>query len=83
MRKYGHYEHAHDTIMVNAVLDRKTVPAFVIDLIIYHELLHKQLGITWKNNRIAAHTPELMEKERRFKYHEQAWAVLRKLRSEK
>lgn len=83
VRKYGHYEHAHDTIMVNAVLDRKTVPAFVIDLIIYHELLHKQLGITWKNNRIAAHTPELMEKERRFKYHEQAWAVLRKLRSEK
>jgi len=83
VRKYGHYEHAHDTIMVNAVLDRKTVPEFVIDLIIYHELLHKQLGITWKNNRIAAHTPELKEKERRFKYHEQAWAVLRKLRSER
>jgi len=83
VRKYGHYEHAHDTVMVNAVLDRKTVPEFVIDLIIYHELLHKQLGITWKNNRIAAHTPELKEKERRFKYHEQAWAVLRKLRSER
>ncbi len=83
VRKYGHYEHAHDTIMVNAVLDRKTVPEFVIDLIVYHELLHKQLGITWKNNRIAAHTPELKEKERRFKYHEQAWAVLRKLRSER
>jgi len=82
-RKYGHYDHAHDTIMVNAVLDKGTVPEFTIDLIVYHELLHRQLGITWKNNRIAAHTPELAEKERRFKHHEQAWAVLRKLRSER
>ena len=58
-RKFGHYDHAHDTVMVNAVLDRKTVPEFAVDLIVYHELLHKQLGITWKNNRIAAHTAEL------------------------
>ncbi len=82
-RKYGHYDFAHDTIMVNAVLDKETVPEFTIDLIVYHELLHKQLGITWKNNRISAHTPELAEKERRFKYHEEAWAVLRKLRSQR
>ena len=82
-RKFGHYDHSHDTVMVNMVLDRQTVPAFAVDLIIYHELLHRQLGITWKNNRIAAHTPELAEKERQFKHYEQARAVLRKLASER
>ena len=83
VRKYGHYEHAHDTVMVNAVLDRTTVPEFAVDFIIYHELLHKQLGITWKNNRVAVHTPKMREKERRFRYYEQARAVLRKLSEER
>jgi len=82
-RKFGHYDHAHDTIMLNMVLDRQTVPEFAIDLIVYHELLHKQLGVTWKNNRIAAHTPELKEKEQAFKHYDQAKVVLRKLASER
>jgi hypothetical protein len=82
-RKFGHYDHAHDTIMINMVLDRATVPEFAIDLIVYHELLHKHLGVTWKNNRIAAHTPELKEKEQAFKHYEQAKVVLRKVASER
>ncbi len=82
-RKYGHYDHAHDTVMVNAVLDRPAIPECAIDLIVYHELLHRQLGITWKRNRIAAHTPELAEKERQFKQYDQAKAVLRRLASER
>lgn len=82
-RKFGHYDHTHDTIMVNMVLDRGTVPEHAIDLIVYHELLHKQLGITWKNNRIAAHTREFAKRERQFKHYDQAKAVLRKLASER
>ncbi|MBM4028541.1 MAG: hypothetical protein FJ280_24570 [Planctomycetes bacterium] len=82
-RKFGHYDHAHDTVMVNAVLDRDTVPALVVDFIVYHELLHRELGITWKNNRIAAHTPKLAARERQFEHYDQAKAVLRKLASER
>lgn len=82
-RKFGHYDHAHDTIMVNMVLDRPTIPEFAVDFIVYHELLHKHLGVTWKNNRIAAHTPELAARERQFQHYEQAKVVLRKLASER
>jgi hypothetical protein len=82
-RKFGHYDYAHDTIMVNMVLDRPTVPEYAVDLIVYHELLHQQLGVTWRNNRVAAHTPELARRERQFKEYEQAKAVLRKLASER
>jgi len=82
-RKFGHYEHAHDTVMVNMVLDRKTVPEFAVDFIVYHELLHKQLGIVWQRNRMAVHTPEFRERERKFKQYDQAKALLRKLASER
>jgi hypothetical protein len=83
VRKFGHYDHAHDTVMVNMVLDRETVPALAVDFIVYHELLHKHLGVTWRSNRIAAHTPEFKEREQAFKQYEQAKVVLRKLASER
>jgi hypothetical protein len=82
-RKYGHYDHAHDTVMISAALDRARIPEYVVDFVVYHELLHRQLGITWKRNRIAAHTPELAAKERQFQQYDQAKAVLRKLASER
>ena len=83
VRKFGHYDHAHDTVMVNMVLDRETVPALAIDFIVYHELLHKHLGVTWRSNRIAAHTPEFKEREQAFQQYEQAKTILRKLASER
>jgi hypothetical protein len=54
-----------------------------VDFIVYHELLHRQLGLTWKNNRSAAHTPELAQRERQFQHYDEAKAVLRKLASER
>jgi hypothetical protein len=59
------------------------VPEFAIDLIVYHELLHRQLGLTWKSNRMAAHTSEFAEKEHQFQQYDAAKAVLRKLASER
>lgn len=82
-RKLAHYDHAHDTVMVNVVLDKATVPQCVIDFIVYHELLHKQMGVVWKSSRMAAHTPEFLERERRFGQYEQAKAALRKLARER
>ena len=82
-RKYGHFDHTHDTVVINAALDRATVPEYVVDFVVYHELLHRELGITWKSNRIAAHTANFAKNERRFKQYDQAKAVLRKLASER
>jgi len=79
MRKFGHYDYAHDTVMVSSTLDRADVPAFVVDYIVFHELLHKQLGLTWRNGRKAAHTPQFRRAEQRFKQIDQARAVLQKL----
>jgi hypothetical protein len=82
-RKFGHYDHAHDTVMVNMVLDRKTVPDSTVEFIVYHELLHKHMGVLWQSNRMAAHTPQFRERERQFGQYDEARAVLSKLAAER
>jgi len=64
--KFGHYDALRDTLMVSATLDSAEVPAFVVDFVVYHELLHKKHGIQWQNGRRAVHTPAFRAEERRF-----------------
>jgi len=78
-RKFGHYDRLSDTILVSATLDHTSVPEFVVDFIVYHELLHKKHGIDWRNGQARAHTPTFRQEERRFAQHAEAEAVLKGL----
>ena len=78
-RKFGHYQAAKDTVMVSISLDQATVPAYVVEFVMYHELLHKQLGITTSKGRQYAHTRAFREAEARFRKHRQAEAALNRL----
>lgn len=78
-RKFGHYDYETDTVAVNSALDRPEVPAFVIDSIVHHELLHKILGVTWHNGRRHVHTPQFRKMERQFTRYEEADAFLHRL----
>jgi len=82
-RIFGHYDLVRDAVMVSSTLDRKDVPEFVVDSIVYHELLHKKLGIGWSNGRKAAHTPDFQQQMRRFHRHDEADDLLRKIASRK
>jgi len=82
-RKFGHYDHMRDTVMVSSTLDQEIVPQYAVDFIIYHELLHKKLGVRWNNGRMAAHTPDFLRAEKRFRQYDQAKAVLQKLAGSK
>ncbi len=75
-RKFGHYDPLRDTVMISSTLDHAGVPAFVVDFIVYHELLHKKLGADWRNGRQAVHTPEFRREEKRFKEYAAAEAAL-------
>jgi len=79
MRKFGHYDGIRDTVMVSSSLDRLDVPAFVVDFVIYHELLHRTMGVAYTNGRRAAHTPAFKRQERAFKLFKEAEAVLARL----
>jgi len=38
--RLGHYDPVHNTITLSPVLDSPDVPRFVVDFIVYHEMLH-------------------------------------------
>jgi hypothetical protein len=78
-RKFGHYDTVKDWVMVSSTLDRPSVPAFVVDFLMYHELLHKKHGIRWVNERGHAHTRDFYEEEGRFERHQEAEDWLTKL----
>jgi len=78
-RMFGHYEFVSDALVVSSSLDREDVPAFVIDFIVYHELLHKKHGLRWSGTRAHAHTAAFREDERRFPGMPEAERVLRRI----
>ena len=74
--KMGHYHPAADTMMVSTSLDDPRVPPYVVESVIYHEALHKALGIRVINGRRQAHTAEFRAREREFRQYDQAQAFL-------
>ena len=78
-RKFGHYQPNSDTLIVSQTLDNAAVPVYVVEFIMYHELLHKKLGTRVINGRHYAHTPEFKETERRFAAYDAAQDFLKKL----
>ncbi len=80
-RKFGHYHPISDTVMISITLDDPQVPPYVIEFVMYHELLHKEVGIQLVNGRRYAHTTAYKEKEKRFHSYEKARAFLDQLAS--
>ncbi|MGC9520901.1 MAG: hypothetical protein ACP5HG_03340 [Anaerolineae bacterium] len=78
-RKLGHYDALRDTLMVSQTLDSQHVPRYVVDYVIYHELLHKALGTERINGRRRAHTPAFRKAESAFERYEEAQAFIRSL----
>ncbi|MGC9467299.1 MAG: hypothetical protein ACP5HS_01785 [Anaerolineae bacterium] len=75
-RKLGDYDEAGDSLMVSITLDSADVPSFVIDYVVYHELLHKTMGTRAINGRRYAHTRAFREAEQAFRRYEEAQAVI-------
>jgi predicted SprT family Zn-dependent metalloprotease len=71
-RILGSYCRHSNTIRINPVLDRRTVPDFFIRYIVYHEMLHSDLEEGRKNGRRLLHGPAFRQRERLFEEHEKA-----------
>jgi hypothetical protein len=66
-RTLGSYNSRTNMIRVNPVLDKKTVPHYFMEFIVYHEMLHADLGVTDKNGRRSVHSREFRQKEKLFR----------------
>jgi len=70
----GSYCRATDIIRINPLLDRKSVPLFFLEFIVYHEMLHADPGFTAYNGRRRLHTKEFRTRERLFAGYDRALA---------
>ena len=71
-RKLGHYEPLRDRVVMSRTLDSDRVPQMVVELVLYHELLHKHHGAKWLNGKRMVHTPEFRRSERQFQHYQEA-----------
>ena len=71
-RALATYSYDDQTIRVSPVLDRPEVPGYVMEWIIYHEMLHHVLPIEKSGGRNHYHTRKFRMLERAFKDFEKA-----------
>jgi hypothetical protein len=71
-RTLGSYSHHGDLIRINPLLDRKSVPQYFLEYIVYHEMLHADMGAGASQGRRSMHTKEFRERERLFHHYSRA-----------
>jgi predicted metal-dependent hydrolase len=64
--RLGHYDPAHNTIVVSRVFDHPRIPRFVVEYIVYHEMLHLKHPVKVRRSRRCVHPAEFRAEERLF-----------------
>jgi predicted metal-dependent hydrolase len=75
----GHYDPAHNAIVVSRVFDHPRVPAYAVEYLVYHEMLHLKHPVKLRGSRRCVHPAEFQAEERLFPELEQAKAFLKRL----
>ena len=75
----GHYDPAHDTIVLSRLLDQPDVPVCLPEYILYHEMLHLRFPVEVCDGRRRVHSREFHREEKRFAQYREARAALRSL----
>ncbi|HEY6291481.1 MAG TPA: M48 family peptidase [Terriglobia bacterium] len=68
----GHYDSSHHSITVTRWLDARRVPRYVVEYLVFHEMLHAQFPVERRNHRRIVHSEAFCEAERRFPHYERA-----------
>jgi hypothetical protein len=75
----GHYDPAHNTIVVSRVFDRPGVPRYAIEYLVYHEMLHLKHPVKLRGSRRCVHGPRFQAEEKLFPHLAEAKAFLKTL----
>ena len=71
-RILGHHDATHDTIVISKSLDDKQVPLYVVEFVVFHEMLHIFHPTELRSGRRYNHTPQFRRNEKKFAHFEQA-----------
>ncbi len=71
-RILGHHDSTHETIAVSCSLDNKKTPKYVVEFVVFHEMLHIFHPTTYRNGRGYNHTPQFRRDEKQFLHFDKA-----------
>lgn len=75
----GHYDAAHNTIVVSRVFDRPSSPRYAIEYLLYHEMLHLKHPVKMRGLRRCVHSREFKAEEARFPRLAEALAFIKRI----
>jgi hypothetical protein len=78
-RSLGHYDAAHNTIVVSRVFDRPSSPRYAIEYLLYHEMLHLKHPVRMRGLRRCVHPPEFKAEEALFPQLAEAMRFIKRL----
>ena len=70
--RLGHFDPAHNAIIVSRVFDHPRVPLYAVEYIVYHEMLHLKHPVKLRGSRRCVHPAEFQAEERLFPYLQEA-----------
>jgi predicted metal-dependent hydrolase len=77
--RLGHYDPAHNAIVVSRVFDHPQVPRYAVEYIVYHEMLHLKHPVKLRGSRRCVHSAEFHAEEKLFPHLDRAKAFLKRL----
>ena len=78
--QFGCYDPSLDQIVMSKRLDRADVPAYAVEFILYHEMLHVKHPLRAAACGLQAHSPEFRTEEKRYAHYARARKFLEHLR---
>jgi predicted metal-dependent hydrolase len=78
-RILGHYDPAHNAIIISRIFDHFAVPAYVLEYVVYHEMLHLKHPVRLRGSRRCVHSAEFQAEEKLFPRAMEAEAFLKRL----
>jgi len=75
----GHYDPAHNAIVVSRIFDHFTIPRYAVEYIVYHEMLHLKHPVKLRGSRRCVHSAAFQAEEKLFPQLDQARLFLRRL----
>jgi predicted metal-dependent hydrolase len=75
----GHYDPAHNAIVVSRIFDHPAVPRYAVEYIVYHEMLHLRHPVKMNGSRRCVHSADFRAEEKLFPQLEAAQQFLRRL----
>lgn len=75
----GHFDPAHNAIILSRILDQAHVPRLAVEYVLYHEMLHLRHPVEHRGARRCVHTPEFKAAEKLFPGLAEAKQLLKRL----